>query len=175
MSVPSNVRAEFIHWRGCSRPQTRAQAIFMPYCPNCSSTVALGSVSCNCCSAEFGPGSSWAPTFSAPKPKRVQQEIQRTPTELLLARLGGTIWLLIAIAWSGWYVIAAGVLSLPFGLRSSPLGGAAIFPILHLLFALFALVQLWTTKPYTTLFLIVATLPLVSWIVFPLAAVLFMR
>ena len=147
----------------------------MPYCPNCSSKIAPASMSCIGCGAEFGPGSSWAPTDSAPKLKRVQQESQRTPTELFLARLGGTIWLLIAIAWSGWYVLAFGVLSLPFGLRNSPLGGAAILPLLHVLFALFALVQLWMTKPYSTLFLIVATLPLVAWIVFPLAAVLFVR
>ena len=160
---------------GIPAHRRHTEAIFMPFCPNCSSTVAPASSSCEGCGAEFGPGSSWAPTDMPPKQKRTRQETQRTPTEILFARLGGTIWLLVAIAWSGWYLLALGVLSLPIGLRNSPLGAATILPLLHVLSALFALVQLWMTKPYTTLFLIVATLPLVSWIVFPISAVLFMR
>ena len=144
----------------------------MLYCPNCSSTVAPSPSVCGRCKAEFGPNSSWAPTAALTKSSQTLTEVQRTPTELFLVRLAATVWLVIATLLSIFPLAMLTTLSLPIGMLNAPLRGPLIIPLLYIFAALFSLIQLWMTKPYTTLYLVVATFPFYSWTLY--AAVLYM-
>lgn len=134
---------------------------------------------CSRCDADFGPYSSWVPSLVPPKESGLQPQYPKavlSSNGILLRRIAGTIWLLVALAITAFAALAMGLLSFPFGgLGSSPMSGPRIFLIFYLVGIAAALIQLWRGEPFTTFFLIVAVLPLGFQFIIPLLAIASLR
>ena len=65
-------------------------------------------------------------------------------------------------------VLVFGTLSIPIGVRNSPLYGLILGAILYLLMAAFALAQLWMSRPFTTLFTVLGAVSFLYVFVLPL-------
>lgn len=143
----------------------------MAYCPNCSIELPPDTESCRACRAEFGVHSAWTPS-SRPGQGRFAGHAESSPPLNLFSRLCGTAWMLICIVTACILVAAFGVFSAPVGLPNSPLRTLAFAVGAYIPLALYAMLQLWTTPQYTTLFLVTALLPLFFVFILPSLALL---
>lgn len=135
----------------------------------------MSAQSCAHCDADFSPGSAWRPIAKpATRTARTQwpKEEDQSERSKLWARVVATAGLLYGLFTVGSFLAIFTTLSLPIGIRNSPVQGWLALAVVYIVLVFYGLYECWTKPPYTRLVLALAAVPVLLTVLGPLIGLL---